>query len=106
MYRVMNRLNQRTAPVRVASDTGHGAYSRPAPTRSDQPGWQLPVCKPEGPEHDMAVLQANLQRARKALEAAEIERSVLASIQLDVGSLSPPRKKKTVGKPGKPPEAA
>jgi hypothetical protein len=107
MYRVIHRLNQQSAPVRVAADTGHGAYDRPPPTRSDQPGWQLPVCKPEGPEHDMAVLQANLQRAQQALKKAELERSVLASIELDVTALQePPRKKKTVGKSGTPQEAA
>jgi hypothetical protein len=96
----IHRLNQKSAPLRTAVDSGHGAYNKPPPTRADDPRWQLPPCKPEGPEHDMAVLQANLQRARLALEAAE-----LASIELDPDKLK--RKRRTVGKSGIPPlEAA
>jgi hypothetical protein len=53
----------------------------------------------------MAVLRAHLYAAEQALKAAEQE--ALASIELDPGKLNPTRKRRTVGKPGKPPlEAA
>lgn len=84
----MYRLNSHNPPLRQATDTGHGAYDRPAPTRGDQPGWQLPPCKASGPEHDAAVVFAHL--------AAEQE--ALSSIELDVDRRK--RKRRTVGRPG------
>jgi hypothetical protein len=87
----VNRLNQKSAPVRVATDTGHGAYSRPPASRGDQPGWQLPVCPEPDPFHLAAILE-NARLKRLELDAIELDRLK--------------RKRRPIGKSGVPPEAA
>jgi hypothetical protein len=97
----VNRLNQKAPPIRVAVPSGHDPYERGPVTNPTDPRWQLPVCKPEGPEHDMLILQAHLAAAQRALEAAE-----RAEIELDPDRLTSTRKRRTVGKSGIPPQEA
>lgn len=97
MYR-LNRLNQKPAPVALPIGTGHDAFDKPAATRGDQPGWQLPPCPPTGPEVDAVILFANMARIQAELE----QQATLA-----LAELAPPKKNRPVGKPGCPPlEAA
>ena len=47
----LNRLNQARNDRPLPVGSGHGAYDRPDPPKSWEPGWQCPPIDPNSPEH-------------------------------------------------------